>query len=141
EATVAMAESSACRIRRPNIREEVRRQGCKGVLVKPGARETLDAPQDGRRTVAALHAPTGCAPLRRWPFRSIPAVSFGYVRRRHRQRGGGTHHVAIRVLCLAVLLVLSAARAVAATCVDPAILGIDLSQQAFCDRWSRSSDP
>ena len=28
---------------------------------------------------------------------------------------------------------LSAARAFAATCVDPASLGIDLSQQAFCD--------
>ena len=41
--------------------------------------------------------------------------------------------MAIRVLCLAVLLVLSAARAFAATCVDPASLGIDLSQQAFCD--------
>jgi len=41
--------------------------------------------------------------------------------------------MAIRVLCLAVLLALSAARALAATGVDPASLGIDLSQQAFCD--------
>ena len=41
--------------------------------------------------------------------------------------------MAIRVLCLAVLLVLSAGQAFAATCVDPASLGIDLSQQAFCD--------
>jgi hypothetical protein len=41
--------------------------------------------------------------------------------------------MAIRVRCLAVLLVLCAARGLAATCVDPASLGIDLPQQAFCD--------
>jgi hypothetical protein len=38
-----------------------------------------------------------------------------------------------RSSCLAVLLLLSATRGFAAACSDPASLGIDLSQQAFCD--------
>src|SRR5262245_5300754 len=35
--------------------------------------------------------------------------------------------------CLAALLLLAASREQAPACVDPADLGIDLSQQAFCD--------
>ena len=37
----------------------------------------------------------------------------------------------MRSACLAVLLLLSAARGGASACTDPAVLGIDLSQQAF----------
>ena len=39
----------------------------------------------------------------------------------------------MRSACLAVLLLLSAVRGGASACTDPAVLGIDLSQQAFCD--------
>jgi len=39
----------------------------------------------------------------------------------------------MRSACLAVLLLLSAARGGASACTDPTVLGIDLSQQAFCD--------
>src|SRR5262249_55511572 len=46
---------------------------------------------------------------------------------------GGLPHMGMRSSSLAVLLLLSATRGSAATCSDPAALGIDLSRQAFCD--------
>jgi hypothetical protein len=39
----------------------------------------------------------------------------------------------MRSTCLVVGVLLFATRGFAATCADPAALGIDLSQQAFCD--------